>query len=88
MGIILFIVFGLIVGFLARALMPGRQKMGLLMTTGLGVAGSFVGGFLVSLVTDHRVTDLHTAGIIGSVLGAILLLALASRFGGRSMSRV
>jgi uncharacterized membrane protein YeaQ/YmgE (transglycosylase-associated protein family) len=88
MGIILFIIFGLIVGFLARALMPGRQKMGWVMTTGLGVAGSFLGGFLVSLVTDNRVTDLHTAGIIGSVLGAILLLALASRFGGSSLSRV
>jgi uncharacterized membrane protein YeaQ/YmgE (transglycosylase-associated protein family) len=88
MGIILFIVFGLIVGFIARALMPGRQKMGLVMTAGLGVAGSFIGGFLVSLVTDNRVTDLHTAGMIGSVLGAILLLALASRFGGSSLSRV
>jgi uncharacterized membrane protein YeaQ/YmgE (transglycosylase-associated protein family) len=88
MGIILFIVFGLIVGFIARALMPGRQKMGMVMTTLLGVAGSFLGGFLVSLITDNRVTDLHTAGIIGSVLGAILLLALASRFGGNTLSRV
>jgi uncharacterized membrane protein YeaQ/YmgE (transglycosylase-associated protein family) len=88
MGIVLFIIFGLIVGFIARALMPGRQKMGLVMTAGLGVAGSFLGGLLVSLVTDNRVTDLHTAGIIGSVLGAILLLALASRFGGRTLSRV
>jgi uncharacterized membrane protein YeaQ/YmgE (transglycosylase-associated protein family) len=50
--------------------------MGLLTTTALGIAGSFIGGFLVSLVTDHRVTDLHTAGVIGSVIGAVLLLVL------------
>lgn len=76
MAILLFIVFGLIVGLLARALMPGRQRMGLMMTALLGVAGSFIGGFLTSLVTDHRVTDLNTAGMLGSVLGALLLLLL------------
>jgi uncharacterized membrane protein YeaQ/YmgE (transglycosylase-associated protein family) len=74
MGILFFIVFGFIVGLLARALMPGDQKMGLFMTTILGVAGSFIGGFLTSLVTSHRVTDFHTAGIIGSVIGALVLL--------------
>jgi len=77
MGILLFIVFGLVVGLLARAIMPGNQRMGILMTTGLGVAGSFIGGFLSSLFTNHRVTDLHTAGLIGSVIGAIALLAIA-----------
>jgi uncharacterized membrane protein YeaQ/YmgE (transglycosylase-associated protein family) len=76
MGIITFLIFGLVVGLLARALMPGRQSMGLLMTIVLGVAGSFLGGFLVSLVTDHRVTDLHTAGFIGSIIGAIVLLMI------------
>ena len=80
MGIILFIVFGFIVGLLARALMPGRQKMGFVMTAVLGIVGSFIGGFLVSLITDHRVADFHTAGLIGSILGAILLLVLVSRF--------
>ena len=84
MGLIAFIVFGFIVGLLARALLPGRQKLGLIMTTGLGIAGSFVGGFLVSLFTDHRVTDLHTAGIIGSIVGAILLLVLVGRFSRRA----
>ena len=76
MAILLFLLFGLIVGLLARALMPGRQRMGLMMTALLGVAGSFIGGFLTSLVTDHRVTDLNTAGMLGSVLGALLLLLL------------
>lgn len=81
MSIILFVVFGLIVGLLARALLPGRQGMGLGMTALLGVAGSFVGGFLGALITDSRVTDLNTAGVIGSVLGAILLLVLVGARG-------
>jgi uncharacterized membrane protein YeaQ/YmgE (transglycosylase-associated protein family) len=83
MSIILFIVFGLVVGLIARAVLPGRQSMGLVGTTLLGIAGSFVGGFLVSLVTHNRITDLNTAGMVGSILGAIVLLVLASRFSGR-----
>ena len=83
MAIILFVVFGLIVGFLARAVMPGRQSMGLGMTAILGIVGSFVGGFLVSLVTHNNVTDFNTAGLIGSVVGALLVLLAVSRFGSR-----
>jgi uncharacterized membrane protein YeaQ/YmgE (transglycosylase-associated protein family) len=83
MGILLFLVFGLVVGFLARAIMPGTQSMGLIATALLGVAGSFVGGFLGAMVTQSRVTDLNTAGVIGSIVGALLLLFLVGRFGGR-----
>jgi uncharacterized membrane protein YeaQ/YmgE (transglycosylase-associated protein family) len=77
MSILLFLVFGLIVGLIARALLPGRQKLGLIATMLLGAAGSFLGGFLGALITDSKITDLNTAGIIGSVLGAILLLVVA-----------
>jgi uncharacterized membrane protein YeaQ/YmgE (transglycosylase-associated protein family) len=83
MGIILFIIFGFVIGLLARAILPGRQSMGLIATTLLGIAGSFIGGFLASLVTHDRITDLHTAGVIGSIVGAILLLVVAGRFSGR-----
>ena len=86
MSIILFVVFGLIVGFLARALLPGRQSMGLGMTALLGIAGSFIGGFLGSLITDSRVTDFNTAGVIGSVLGSILLLLVVGRASRRTAS--
>jgi len=85
MAIVLFLVFGLVVGLLARALMPGRQGMGFGMTALLGVVGSFVGGFLVSLITDNRVTDFNTAGIIGSILGAMLTLLVVGRFAGRGL---
>lgn len=83
MSIILFLVFGLVVGLLARALMPGRQSMGWGMTALLGVIGSFVGGFLVALITDTRVTDFNTAGVIGSIVGALLVLLAVGRFGHR-----
>ena len=77
MGIVLFLVFGLVVGLIARAIMPGRQSMGLLMTMVLGVIGSFVGGFLASLITDTRVMDFNTSGLIGSVIGALVTLFVA-----------
>jgi uncharacterized membrane protein YeaQ/YmgE (transglycosylase-associated protein family) len=83
MGILLFIVFGFVVGLLARAILPGRQSMGLIATSLLGIAGSFVGGFLAALVTHTRVFDFNTAGFIGSIIGAIVLLAIATRFSGR-----
>jgi len=77
MSLILFLVFGMVVGFIARAIMPGSQKMGLLATMLLGIVGSFIGGFLGALVTHSRVLDFNTAGIIGSVIGALIALALA-----------
>jgi uncharacterized membrane protein YeaQ/YmgE (transglycosylase-associated protein family) len=85
MGIILFIIFGFVVGLLARAVMPGTQRMGLIATSALGMAGSFVGGFLASLVTHQRVADLNTAGVIGSIIGAIVLLALVGGLSRRSV---
>ncbi len=88
MSILLFLVFGFVVGLIARAVMPGNQRMGILMTTVLGIVGSFVGGFLASLVTSNRITDFNTAGIIGSILGAVVLLFVAGMAGGRRLSRV
>ena len=86
MSILLFVVFGLVVGLIARALLPGRQSMGLIGTSLLGIAGSFMGGFLVALLTHNRVLDFNTAGVIGSIIGAILLLVVASRFSSRSLA--
>ncbi len=76
MAILLFIIFGFVVGLLARALMPGRQSMGFIMTTVLGIAGSFVGGFVGNLMSGRDVTAFTPAGIIGSVAGGLLVLAV------------
>lgn len=84
MGLLLFIVFGLVVGFLARALMPGRQSMGLIMTSVLGMVGSLLGGFVGSMISDHDVTRVHSAGLIGSLIGALIVLALVSMGGRRA----
>lgn len=78
MSLLLFLVFGFVVGLVARALMPGKQGMSLLWTTLLGVAGSFVGGFLWSLIFHYNVMELRTSGFIGSILGAMIVLGIAS----------
>lgn len=78
--ILLWVVFGLVVGLIARALMPGTQSMGFIATTLLGIVGSFVGGLIATLLTGgfsaHH-AGFHTVGFIGSLLGAILVLAVA-----------
>lgn len=78
MGILAWIVFGFVVGLIARALMPGKQSVGLIMTTLLGVAGSLIGGLVASaLFGAGSVARFEPAGFIGSILGAILLLVIA-----------
>jgi uncharacterized membrane protein YeaQ/YmgE (transglycosylase-associated protein family) len=77
MGILLFIVIGFLAGLIARALMPGRQHMGFIATTLLGMAGSLVGGFVGSLIWSHgREGWLHPAGLIMSVVGAFIVLLI------------
>ena len=84
MSIILFVLFGIVAGFLARAIMPGRQSMGIVMTGLLGIVGSFVGGFVGSLLTGSSVLAFNTSGIIGSVLGALAVLAVMGMAGRRA----
>jgi uncharacterized membrane protein YeaQ/YmgE (transglycosylase-associated protein family) len=76
--IIVLLIVGFIVGAIARLLMPGRDPLGILGTIVLGVAGSFMGGFLQNLVEFHTfsVTSFHRVGLIGSVIGAWVLLLL------------
>lgn len=77
MGIIAWIVFGFIIGLLARALVPGKQGMGFIMTTSLGVAGSLIGGLVATALTGGSMQEMHGAGFLGSLIGAVLLLVLA-----------
>jgi uncharacterized membrane protein YeaQ/YmgE (transglycosylase-associated protein family) len=84
--IIWFIVIGLIAGAVARLLVPGRDPMGIVATIVLGIVGSFVGGFLAALFfAPHRFV-LSTSGIIGSIIGAIILLLILRAFRARRVA--
>jgi uncharacterized membrane protein YeaQ/YmgE (transglycosylase-associated protein family) len=74
MEIVRMIIFGFVIGVIARFLMPGPQPMGLIMTTILGVAGSFLGGYLGHLFHGGEMDVAEPAGWIGSIIGAALLL--------------
>lgn len=83
MGICGWICFGFFAGLVARALVPGDQDMGFVRTTLLGVAGSFVGGFLGALLAGENPLEPRTAGFVGAVVGAIAILVLGRLLGGR-----
>jgi uncharacterized membrane protein YeaQ/YmgE (transglycosylase-associated protein family) len=83
MQIIWFVVLGFVAGLVARAIMPGRQPMGLAMTTLLGILGSFVGGLFSSLFSHRGVSLLQPSGILGSIIGAVIVLAIAGAVNNR-----
>ena len=76
--IIVLIIVGFIVGLIARALLPGRDSLGFFGTVVLGIVGSFVGGFLQNLIEYHHLSihSFHPVGLIGSIIGAFVLLLL------------
>ena len=82
MAFIAFLLVGLVAGFLARALVPGRDPMGVLGTLVLGLGGALLGGFLARALFD----DNDGIGIIGATIGAVILLLIyiaVTRRGGR-----
>ena len=83
--IIVLLIVGLFAGALARLLVPGPDPMSLLGTWLLGVLGSFVGGFLGYLLFGRDINDgaVQLSGIIGSVLGAVILLLIWRAFSDR-----
>ena len=86
MGILAFIVVGLIAGLLARLVMPGRDPLGLIVTALMGIAGAFVGGFLVQLLGGAGVTGINVWSILVATLGAVVLLSIYRLFaGGRTV---
>jgi len=88
--IVSIIIVGLIAGALARLLVPGRQNLSILMTIVLGIIGSFVGGFLGQLIfgRDSGGGFLQPAGLIGSVIGAVIVLLIWTRVASRRTARV
>ena len=77
-GIVGWIVFGLIVGVIAKLLMPGRDPGGMIVTVLLGIAGAVVGGFVGRALGLYGAND--AAGIFMSILGAVLLLFAYRKF--------
>jgi uncharacterized membrane protein YeaQ/YmgE (transglycosylase-associated protein family) len=73
MGILIWLLIGLLAGALARFLVPGEDPMGFFGTMFLGLIGSLVGGFLGNLVSDGEL-DVTAAGLVGSVIGAVIAL--------------
>lgn len=93
MGILLFTLLGLSLGFLAHALFSGgqsmgRQSMGIVVTAVLGTIGSLVGGPLANLLASRPLFDLNVAGFVGSVVcGIALLVAVGAKGRRRGLGR-
>lgn len=83
LGFLLYLLLvGIIAGYLARALVPGPDPMSFWQTVGLGIVGSFVGGFLGSLLLGSGEALFSAAGIIGSIVGAVVALLIYRAVGG------
>jgi uncharacterized membrane protein YeaQ/YmgE (transglycosylase-associated protein family) len=79
--VISMLVIGLVAGFLARAIVPGRDPMGIGATIVLGIVGSFIGGFLgyVLFGKDAGEGALQPSGVIGAIIGAVIALLVWRR---------
>ncbi len=78
------LVIGLVAGLLARVIVPGKDSMSMVATLVLGVSGSLVGGLLLGLVTGGlRDRGFGPAGLIGSVIGAVIVLLVYNRWTAR-----
>lgn len=74
MDIVWWLLIGLVAGLIARAVVPGSDPLGWLGTLVLGLIGSLVGGFLLSLLADGDADAVNPAGLIGSIIGAVIAL--------------
>lgn len=91
MGIIAFLILGLVAGAIAKALLPGRDPSGCLVTMAIGVVGALVGGFLASALLDRDPLDdfFDLSTWVTAVVGSVILLLLYRLLtgGGRSRGR-
>ena len=78
------IILGILAGYLARLLMPGKQDLGFLLTAALGIIGALIGFFIFTEVLGIGDSDaFDLGGLPGAVIGALLVLFLYERFAGR-----
>ena len=82
MGIVAFIVVGVIAGLLAKLVLPGDDPGGLIAPTLVGIAGALVGGFVVGILGSAGVTGFNLWSILVATLGAVILLAVYRLFAG------
>ena len=71
-----FIVFGLVVGAVARLIKPGRQNLGLVATLLLGLAGSVIGGVIANMLGTGNIWELNSLGAIVAIIAAVLLIGV------------
>ena len=76
-----FLVFGLVVGLIARLILPGRQHIGLLWTLALGVVGSVIGGTIANALGTGDIWELNFVGAIAAIVTSVVVLAIAERSG-------
>lgn len=81
MQILGLILIGIVIGVLARLIMPGRQPIGVLMTILLGIGGALVGGVVASAIGEGDIFELNAIGTIVGIIAAVLLIAAATAFG-------
>ncbi len=81
MQILGLIVIGIVIGVIARLVLPGRQRIGMLMTVLLGIAGALVGGIVASAIGEGDIFELNFIGTIVGVATAALLIAAAEGLG-------
>ena len=88
MAIIGFLVFGLVVGAIARLIKPGKQNLSLLMTLLLGVVGSLIGGVVASALGTGDIWELNILGAIVAIVAAVLLIGVAESIAPKRRTRV
>jgi uncharacterized membrane protein YeaQ/YmgE (transglycosylase-associated protein family) len=76
MGVLAWVVLGLVAGVIAKAIMPGKDPGGVLITILIGIVGAFIGGFVGSMVARTGITGLNPWSIGLAILGAVILLAI------------
>ncbi len=81
MQVVGLILIGIVIGIIARLVLPGRQRIGALVTVLLGIVGALVGGIVASAIGEGDIFELNFIGTIVGIVAAILLIALAEGLG-------
>jgi uncharacterized membrane protein YeaQ/YmgE (transglycosylase-associated protein family) len=84
MGILAWIVLGLVAGTIARLLVPGKQPGGCVTTIVLGVVGALVGGYIGSTITGEGISGINNWSIFLAIVGSVILIFVWTRLFGKS----